>query len=421
MLFRSIFRGVVHRPLIRGPLLLRDRFWYPVFALMFGVLLFFAESRRTQIIQVLTVMFVGLISASILTPVEIGGDLSVIVAAVLAYKYGLLQTRARTKLSLMFGALVFFRIVGTLAIDRFIPFRIANQIAVAVVSVPFLYWLFEEELIRTREQRDRITAELARTEPFVEFGRNVSGIIHDFKNDASLFSAFGSLLRMSQGTVIDDEIISSYDRYVARLHDRIQRVLVATHARDDANQEFDLIDAVRASMYAFESNLELRRSVRMNLEEPLHSIQVRGNMAQLIAILENVMRNSCDALIERAQNDPAAPPARLGVAVELRDGTVEITIEDNGPGLPFCQTECESNCLFCPEVQLGRTSKVNGTGIGLFRIRSAADRLGATVVMRSRRNVGVKTVIRLSESMVIGTVRSDDRSNSDTSEERIEA
>ena len=95
-------------------------------------------------------------------------------------------------------------------------------------------------------------------------------------------------------------------------------------------------------------------------------VTLSADRDQLEQALINLVANAVDASLE----------ARGGVAVgwEVDDGTVEILVEDEGPGLADTQN------LFVPFY----TTKPHGTGVGLTLSRHIAENHGGSLTLRNR-------------------------------------
>lgn len=87
---------------------------------------------------------------------------------------------------------------------------------------------------------------------------------------------------------------------------------------------------------------------------------------QLEQLLINLVSNAADAALETRGG--------VRVAWAVRDSQVEITVEDDGPGLP------ETTNLFVPFY----TTKPGGSGIGLVLSRQIAEGHGGTVTLENR-------------------------------------
>jgi signal transduction histidine kinase len=96
---------------------------------------------------------------------------------------------------------------------------------------------------------------------------------------------------------------------------------------------------------------------------------IRADGDQLDQLLINLLRNAVDASLE------------TGGGVRIRwtrqNGTVAVTVEDEGPGLP------SSANLFVPFF----TTKPQGSGIGLVLSRQIAEAHGGSLQLEDRRDV----------------------------------
>ena len=372
-----------------------DFFLYLSFCPLFVVLLFQKEQPASRLFQVTVMVTFAATVIVLITPREFGGDLAYLLAGALAYKYGFFDRLRRVKAGAFALLFVAIRLVAAYLNPGVSIARSINQIGTTLIAAPVLYWIFEIDYLRMRNEKHRLEVLSTRNQPFVEFGRNVTGIVHDFKNDLGLFHTFGQYLSILEGEPLDQDQVRRYRGYVDRLGSRINQIMTVTQGSQRYGEEVgELQTLMRSVMYVFQSNLDFKRVIDFQVEMPPQAIYGYYPPAVLISILENLIRNSCEALVESVEAGKIQPGrARLTVTLALQEREPIIVVRDEGPGIPFCDSCGVANCLDCPKFIEGHTTKINGSGVGMVTVRRLSRQYGIAVHMRSYRGHGVSSRI----------------------------
>lgn len=135
----------------------------------------------------------------------------------------------------------------------------------------------------------------------------------------------------------------------------------------------DLLDSLRTALAAV---TDTGQSV--SFPELDDNLQIAGNREALGGALLNLAMNALQH---------GGPQARVEVRVEVRGARLQISVQDNGPGVPADYRERIFEPFF--------TSRPDGTGLGLPVVRSVARAHGGDVVLDAAAGPGARFVLHL--------------------------
>ena len=141
----------------------------------------------------------------------------------------------------------------------------------------------------------------------------------------------------------------------------------------------DLHDVVREVVETFRPFLD-GRSVATAVCLCSGNPYVRGSRAAIESIVTNLLNNSLTAF-----ESAGTMGRRIEIASSIEDGRWRLAVSDNGPGI----TDISTRDMWLP----GRTTRKNGTGLGLTIVRDAVRDLDGDVDAREHGGLGGAEII----------------------------
>lgn len=246
-----------------------------------------------------------------------------------------------------------------------------------------------DDLRRLMDQAEKINQA---NRPFVVFGRNTLGLAHDFKNDLAVLASGKELLAMKidHGLPINMDDLVSLEEGLKRINYRIDIVkYIASTNSESPPEQVKLKDFIDMAIYPFRITEEIRTFIHFHTYVDDDGIAIWGSRYRLLQIIENIVRNSCEAIMEGNLEGRGNVHIRAWQTGER----VHIAIEDDGPGMAGC-FDCESlDCMDCIHFELGRTTKTTGSGIGMTNVIQGLKVLRGEMQILSKKGQGCRTIL----------------------------
>lgn len=257
--------------------------------------------------------------------------------------------------------------------SRGISALIIGALAAILIGAGLLTYVIKD--LDTRRIEDRRMMEMQRAEAMSQF---TATIVHDFRN---ILSAMQSGLRMITRKSADPEIVE-YARLIQGAVERGTKLSnrLLSFAKDDgAEVEPVTLGALFDDMsYLLKQAAGLQVSV--DIQIPDASLAAQVNRDQLELALVNLVVNARDAM---------NGSGRIVVAASRSDLGIEITITDNGPGIPANLREELFKPFFTTKARVG------GTGLGLAQVAGMVRQAQGSVTIEDAPGGGASFIIHL--------------------------
>jgi PAS domain S-box-containing protein len=239
------------------------------------------------------------------------------------------------------------------------------------------------ELKLAEEEKQRMEERLHMAGRLAAVGELSAGVAHELNNPLAAIQAFAQFLASRRDL---DETVKGDVETIYREAQRASRItgnLLSFARRNDPQKRLISIDEVlerSVELHAYRmkaSNIEIVMELARNL--PL----TMADAHQMQQVFVNIIRNAEQAMTE------AHGGGRLCVKTQRTEEVIQITITDNGPGIP----EHYMQSIFDPFFTTKEVGK--GTGLGLSICYGIVEGHGGHIYARSNAGEGATFVVEI--------------------------
>ncbi|MBI3885407.1 MAG: cyclic nucleotide-binding domain-containing protein [Opitutae bacterium] len=238
--------------------------------------------------------------------------------------------------------------------------------------------LFNHISENLRTTNDRYVTEVTRKEKITLIGEMANGMIHDFKSPFTTIRLAVESLAIEHHDRRTQELCHTVSRQIRRLAGMVEEVL--EFARGETHLTKRTVRLQALFEHVTETSADSLRQTKTKVAARPTALLATVDFDRLARVLLNLVTNAAEAI-------GPAHRGRITLAATRRHGQCEITVTDNGPGIP----RLIRDTLFEPFVTHG---KRGGTGLGLAIAKSVVDAHGGSLAFRSSSR-GTTFAIRL--------------------------
>lgn len=250
------------------------------------------------------------------------------------------------------------------------------------VSFVVFMLLLGAVMYRNRQQQ-RIAEQKSQSQKMESIGRLAGGVAHDFNNMLAGIHGAAELLEMN---IEPDSGLRKYTDMIISACERASRLtsqlLVFSRKKERTQENMNLHDCIRESLYLLELGLSKKIVIKQNLRAARH--YVCGNNDLLQNLILNLGFNAKDAMPSGGEIKVETRNVTLSAddvnacLIKVREGDyIELRICDSGSGIP----ENIRNKIFEPFFTTKDVGK--GTGMGLAAVYGILQEHKGTLKLKS--------------------------------------
>jgi len=217
--------------------------------------------------------------------------------------------------------------------------------------------------------------------------RRVDAVRRDFVANISheLKTPVGGLGVLAE-TIVDEEDLTVIRRLAARMHHEAMRAsrtiddlleLSRIEASEGTPREPVPVHLVLAEAVERAAGAAEHRGISLDLREPPHDLELRGDRRQLSSAVFNLLDNA----VKYSQ-----PGSTVRVGADRSGASVRVVVADDGIGIPRRDLERIFERFY--RVDRARSRDTGGTGLGLAIVRHVASNHGGEIAVESREGEG---------------------------------
>ncbi len=230
--------------------------------------------------------------------------------------------------------------------------------------------------IRDITNRKRAEHNLIQAEKLSMIGEVAAGIVHEIRNPLTTINGFLDLMKMQyQGSA----------RYIEIMKDEVKRIEKIANdllhlSKPKEESEFrseNIVGIIHDVIFLWETEL-FKRGIQLEFQPLSEQIKILCEKTQVQQVFINLLKNAIEACNQNGE---------ISIHIEKNEANVRILIKDNGIGMPVDLID-----------NLGasfRTTKANGTGLGLMVTYNIIKQHQGTIEVISEEGKGTTFLITL--------------------------
>lgn len=216
----------------------------------------------------------------------------------------------------------------------------------------------------------------------IAVGQLSAGLAHEIRNPLGLIKNYSYVLRDYATDDMAGHSLDVIGESVGRIDHLVENLLRFSRLSNDKPARLNL-EGLLLNIMELEKKKTEKQHVTLSLLCPKNlTFCTREEIIKIVAF--NLINNAVEAFLEAGQKD-----GKLEIRASVKDGTLVLEVEDNGPGMSQDMMENIFNPFF--------STKDTGTGLGLYIVNSELGKVNGQISVKSTPGQGSLFTVTIPE------------------------
>jgi signal transduction histidine kinase len=239
--------------------------------------------------------------------------------------------------------------------------------------------LFQNVLALLRRTNELYVDEMVHKERLSLIGEMASSMMHDLRSPVQVILSSLDVIKMTHEDLETKDCCQKMELQCDRLISMAGELLEFSRGETKLHLVRTDTEALLRQFLSFNDEHYRQQGVALDAETDPAEIEV--DAMRLLRALQNLVGNAVQAILAR-------PGGRIDLRTWVADSVLNISVRDNGPGLP---PEVKAR-LFEPFVTVGKTG---GTGLGLAIVKNVVIAHRGKITVETQPGQGTEFLIRV--------------------------
>jgi signal transduction histidine kinase len=232
--------------------------------------------------------------------------------------------------------------------------------------------------------------ELIKNQVFINFGKYTSNIVHNLKSKLAGIQGFNEL--MSESEEIEKSFLQIQSRAIDEAITMVNGLMKSVRYSQQLKAErVHLSELVKNCVEIAKSRSKSESEIHFQMDF-MTDDYIMVVPSEMIQVIDNIIKNAAEALPKIN--------GKISIKTYAKQDKIYISVKDNGSGIDACNKCDENKCLTCNRFAIGKTTKPQGTGIGILFVRDTLFAIGGGLrfVVEKEMGPGTEVIITLPRS-----------------------